>query len=581
VPEVESDRDELLARLLGDLSEEQRRGGSPDVESAARQHPELAEELRQLWAAAQLADELALSATTRDQAGLRPRPARPGPGPALPRSFGGYELREELGRGGMGIVYKAWDPALQRTVALKVVRAGELASDDDLARFRAEAQAAAGLAHENIVPIYSVSEQQGQPYFTMKYVEGVTLSQLLAKGPLSGRDAVRTLLPIAEAVQHAHAQGILHRDLKPSNILIDQEGKPHVTDFGLAKVVTRSHWKADAAHPVATLTRTGAILGTPSYMPPEQAAGSRGTVGPAADVYALGAILYEMLTGRPPFQAASAMDTLLLVLEQEPVPPRALNPKVDRELEAVCLKCLQKPAGLRYASAGELAADLRAFLQGESLSVGAGGLTSFLGRMFRETHQAAVLENWGLLWMWHSLKILLLCLATNVLLWRGVSNRLAYLLLWSVGLVTWGGIFWALRRRGGPVTFVERQIAHVWAASVAASISVFAIEVLLTAVLHRQGVELPVLVLTPLLAVFGGMVFLIKGGMLSGSFYLASAALFLTAVPMALLPSVAPLLFGIVSAACFFFPGLKYHRQRLRSARLAGASWPAPSGPAS
>src|SRR5205085_2384396 len=313
------------------------------------------------------------------------------------------------------------------------------------------------LDHPNIVKVYEVGDNDGQAYFSMQFVEGTTLAGLLAKhGPLPPREAVRYLIAICRAVHRAHENGILHRDLKPSNVLIDRDGQPHVTDFGLAKRV-----EADFS-----LTRSGAIVGTPSYMAPEQAAGSRGVLSQASDVYSLGAILYEMLTGRPPFQAASAVDTLMLVLEQEPLEPRLLNSKIDRELELICLKCLQKPADLRYASAEELADDLQAYLNGEPSTTRPSGLVYFFLRMLRETHHAAVLENWGLLWMWHSLKLFLLCAVTNVMYWAGVTSHLAYLTLWGVGLVAWGAIFMALRRRSGPVTFVERQIAHAWAAGV-------------------------------------------------------------------------------------------------------------------
>ena len=322
-----------------------------------------------------------------------------------------------------------------------------------------------------------------------------------------------------------------------------------MSDFGLAKRVEGG----------PSLTRSGAILGTPSYMSPEQAAGSRGTLGPASDVYSLGAILYELLTGRPPFQAASPVDTLMLVLEQEPVPPRRLNPKVDRELEMICLKCLQKPADLRYASAATLADDLQAFLDGEPVTARPSGMAYLVFNLLRETHQAAVLENWGVLWMWHSLVLIILCTGTNWLAWEGYESVYPYLGIWIVGLGTWASIFWWLRQRLGPVTFVERQVAHVWAASTLGSISLFGIELLL---------KLPVLTLSPILAVLAGMVFLVKAGMLSGWFYVASAACFVTAVLMALFPSVGVLLFGLVSAVCFFLPGLKYYRQRLRAPRL-------------
>src|SRR5262249_49440505 len=244
----------------------------------------------------------------------------------------------------MGVVYKARQKSLNRLVALKMILRGELASKADLNRFRAEAESAARLDHPNIVQVYDVGECDGQAFFTMKYVEGATLRQIAAQGPLPPRDAARYLAAICRAIDFAHQHGILHRDLKPSNILIDRDDRPLVTDFGLAKRVEGG----------SSLTGTGAILGTPSYMAPEQAAGSRGHLSPATDVYSLGTILYELLTGRPPFQAASPVDTLLLVLEQEPLVPHLLNRHVDRELEMICLKCLQKPADLRYPSAARL-----------------------------------------------------------------------------------------------------------------------------------------------------------------------------------------------------------------------------------
>lgn len=544
-----NDRDQQLAVLLGDLTEQLRAGRQPDVTALGRQHPELAAELAELWAAVQVAEHMGKQAGSSPVTIIEPAARIDGPALPLPRSFGDYQLQEELGRGGMGVVWKARQRSLDRTVALKMILRGELASPADLARFKAEAESAARLEHPGIVPVYEVGSHDGQPYFSMQYVEGTTLAGLLAEGPLPGHEAARLVALIARAIHHAHQQGILHRDLKPANVLIDSQGQPHVTDFGLAKRVApgMSH---------RALTHTGAILGTPSYMAPEQAAGSRGTLSPASDVYSLGAILYQVLTGRPPFQAASPIDTIMLVLEQEPVPPRQLNPLVDRDLEVICLKCLQKPADLRYANAADLAADLEAYLHGERIAARPSGVGFLLLNLLRETHHAAVLENWGLLWMWHSLALVVLCTATNLLAWKHVTSVAPYLALWGIGLGTWASIFWALRRRGGPVTFIERQIAHVWAASTMGSISLFGVEYLL---------DLKVLTLSPVLAVLGGVVFLVKAGMLSGWFYIASAACFVTAVLMAVFPSIGLVLFGLVSGACFFFPGLKYYRQRIRS----------------
>ncbi|MCA9184265.1 MAG: serine/threonine protein kinase, partial [Planctomycetales bacterium] len=338
------------------------------------------------------------------------------------------------------------------------------------------------------------------------------------------------------------------------------DGRVRVMDFGLARVdVERDvlDRRVDSRSVLSVeLTAVGSIMGTPAYMAPEQAAGDRGHVGPASDVYSLGSVLYHMITGRSPFQAATPVDMVLLVLEQEPPLPRLLNPQVDRDLEMIALRCLQKPPDLRYASAGDLADDLEAFLRDEPVMARSGRLTHVVARWFRETHHATVLENWGLLWMWHSLALLVICSLTHVLYSIGQAAPIHYFLLWTAGLGAWAAVFWALRRRMGPVTFVERQIAHIWAASMISIALLFPIEYIL---------GLPVLTLSPILGLSSGMVFLIKAGMLSGSFYVQAVALFATALAMARWPEYAHLIFGLVAAACFFFPGWKYYRQRLKS----------------
>ena len=275
------------------------------------------------------------------------------------RYFGDYEICQELGRGGMGVVYQARQLTLNRPVALKMIRAGVLADDVEVRRFQNEAEAVAQLDHAGIVPVYEVGEHQGQRYFSMKLIPGGSLGGRLDAYKDDPRAAAALLAEVAEAVQHAHARGILHRDLKPANILLDERNKPHVTDFGLAKKLEES----------IELTQSGVVMGTPAFMSPEQSLGRRGAVTIASDVYGLGAILYAALTGRAPFQSDSVLDTLQAVRECPADPPSRLNPRVPRDLEVICLKALEKDPRRRYASAQELADDLTRYLVGEPIKV--------------------------------------------------------------------------------------------------------------------------------------------------------------------------------------------------------------------
>lgn len=314
--------------------------------------------------------------------------------------FGDYELLDEIGRGGMGVVYKARQRSLNRTVAVKLILSGRFASHESVERLQAEAAAAAALRHPNIVAIYELGHVDGQHYFTMDYIQGRSLAQLVRDGPLSGQQAARYLHAIAEAVHYAHGRGTLHRDLKPSNILIDELDQPHITDFGLAKRLDET----------SALTSTGRAVGSPGYMPPEQARGERENINFRSDVYSLGALLYHLLTGRPPFSAETMQATLAQVLGNSPASPRALNPNVPPDLETVCLKCLEKEASRRYASARELADELARFLANKPIHARPVGVMGKSWRWCRRNPSVAGLAALafllfvtglaGVLWQW-------------------------------------------------------------------------------------------------------------------------------------------------------------------------------------
>jgi Protein kinase domain len=310
------------------------------------------------------------------------------PEPPRVRYFGDYEIARELARGGMGVVFLARQISLNRPVALKMILAGQLADEADIRRFHIEAEAAANLDHPGIVPIYEVGQHEGQHYFSMGFIEGESLARRLAAGPLGSREAAALFHDVAEAVDYAHKRGVIHRDIKPANILLDRDGSPRVTDFGLAKRL-----EGDSG-----LTGSGQIMGTPSYMAPEQAAASK-QLTTAVDVYGVGAALYEALTGRPPFRGQSPLDTLMEVLEKPAPPPRSLVPGVDRGLELICLKCLEKDPARRYATATALADDLRRWLHDDPLSVRPPRLWEQAGRwLWRNAVATAVVLAIGMIW---------------------------------------------------------------------------------------------------------------------------------------------------------------------------------------
>jgi eukaryotic-like serine/threonine-protein kinase len=372
--------DPLVDKLLEELLQT---GGDPD--EACRTWPELLPKVKtRLQRLRRLEEEVGAMFPPCDPAGAA-TPASPPPG-ELPHILG-YEVQRVLGRGGMGVVYAARHLRLDRSVALKMLLAGPYAGLQELERFLREAQAVAGLRHPNVVQLYDVGDVDGHPYFTMELVEGGSLARKLAESPLPAREAAALVATVAEAIQAAHDSGIVHRDLKPANVLLTADGRPKVTDFGLARRLERD----------GELTLSGAPMGTPNYMSPEQARGDKDAIGPATDVYALGAILYECLTGRPPFRAESAAATLQQVLDNEPVPPARLNPRVPRDLDTICLKCLHKEPLRRYASATALAEDLRRFECGEPIVARPVGRLERAAKWCRRRPAAAAILAAGLM----------------------------------------------------------------------------------------------------------------------------------------------------------------------------------------
>ncbi|MCC6419996.1 MAG: serine/threonine protein kinase, partial [Gemmataceae bacterium] len=484
----------------------------------------------------------------------------PASGEAPPRRFGDYEVLAEVARGGMGVVYKARQVELNRVVALKMILGGRLASEEDLQRFRTEAEAAAGLQHPNIVQFYEVGVIDGQHFFSMQFIDGCTLAQRLSAGPLPPRHAARYARQIARAVHFAHRRGILHRDLKPSNILIDADDEPHVTDFGLAKRLGGS----DSGQ-----TRTGSILGTPSYMAPEQAAGKK-QVGPTTDVYGLGAVLYDLLTGRPPFRSDTPMDTVMQVLETDPVPPRLLNPKIDTDLETIVLKCLEKDPRRRYPTAEALAEDLQRYLNGDSIHARSSTVLDWLTRALDRSHHDAAFHTWSTMVLLMAAIIFFEHLAVYVLVQTG-APRSAIMGARLSQFVLIGLLFW--KNRGSrllPTSAPERELWTIWLGYLAA----YGVSLLVVRSLVSEGVMRPPdpkpqgwddLILYPFSAVLTGLAFFIMGSNYWGRCYAFGLLFFGVAVAVTQHLAAAPLVFGFLWGATLAALGLHLRRLGIRA----------------
>jgi serine/threonine-protein kinase len=459
-------------------------------------------------------------------------PSPDGERPSVP----GYELLGELGRGGMGVVYKARHLRLDRLVALKMILAGSHAGDQEVARLRNEAEAIARLSHPNIVKVYEIGEYQGNPFLALELCPGGSLEKKLDCGPLPPEEASRLVETLARAVQSAHEQNLVHRDLKPANVLLGADGTPKITDFGLAKKLGEQG-----------LTARGTIMGTPSYMAPEQAGGLSHEVGPAADVYALGAILYECLTGRPPFQAATAVDTLVQVVARDPVPPRLLQAEVHPDLETVCLKCLEKEPGQRYPSARALAEDLGRLQRGEPIRARPFNLLDRLTRSLERDPGTEELRHWGAMLMWFASILLVGGLAVFALVVGGPPYPSNWILLVRDGqFVLLAQVFWMFRRgRGWPASAAERQMASVWLAFLICCVLVGIVVRLQFAPGQRDELGY-----YPFWALASGTAFFVMGSTFWGRCYLFGLVFFVLAALMPLWPHGAPLALGVAWAGC-------------------------------
>jgi len=377
-----------LGPVIAEILAAEEEGAPVDRDAVLARYPELAGELSAFFAAHRaMRDQAAnrrgwerkpptdrrLDAPTCALGAPDAGDTDPDPPRGACRSFGDYELLSEIARGGMGVVYRARHRRLNRVVALKMILSGPLADRSTIRRFQTEAESAARIDHSGIVAVHEIGELDGVHYYTMPLIDGRSLAERLASEPIEPEEAAKLVKKIASAVAHAHSRQVVHRDLKPANILIDENGEPRITDFGLAKRLDDG----------PELTATGQIVGTLQYMAPEQARGESHRIGKPADIYALGAVLYAMLTGRPPFQAANQMDLWLQVVEIEPIPPRKLNASVPRELQRICLKCLEKDPHRRYATADDVVTDLDAYLRGEPPPIATTSMAATLRRLPR------------------------------------------------------------------------------------------------------------------------------------------------------------------------------------------------------
>lgn len=504
------ENDEPLEEVLADYLERLEAGESPDPTTYLNRFPQHAGELRSFF---------------RNHHWMGEAPA-PQLGSLCGQEIGSYKIESEIARGGMGVVYRARQTGLDRPVAVKLISNGVLASEEERKRFRIEAESAAQLDHPGIISIHEIGTWNGHEYFSMTLVDGPTLQQLVEEQALDDNHAAEMVRDIARAVAYAHRAGIVHRDLKPANILINQDGRPLVTDFGLAK------WNREGT----LLTRTGQVLGTPNYMSPEQASG-RSEAGIPSDVYSLGAILYALITGVPPHEGTNPAEVMRSVLQDDPSPPRSYRPRLSRELENVCLKAIRYEPELRYKTADDLADDLDRFLAGETVKAASSGLIERVAREIgRDQHQ-------GHFQRWHgTLNLLgLIIFFTHMLIYVLVQMSFPpWIAYWLPRLTMFALLIGTIyRARDGslsPRSIAERPVWSIWLGYLSA-LAVVNVVLVITEMNQYSA-------LFPLASALSGFAFVAMAGHIWGGSAIAGVAFFLVAPLMAWWPSIAPLLFG-------------------------------------
>jgi serine/threonine-protein kinase len=540
---------EQISELLLQWEELRDQGREPSAQDLCRACPELVPEVERRIQVLQAMDRVPNGARNTSTLPLSPS----SPTQEIHPQLDHYEILEPLGSGGMGKVYKARQVALKRLVALKMVLAGYHATRQELERFRAEAEAVAALQHPHIVQIYEIGEKDGCPYLALEYVDGGSLDQHLKRRPLPALQAARLVRTLAQAIHHAHQHNIVHRDLKPGNVLLTANGTPKVADFGLAKRLDEARGR----------TQTGSVMGTPAYMAPEQAEGRLRQVGPATDVYSLGAILYECLTGRPPFEAPSLLETLEQVRSEAPRPPRQLQPGLPPDLETICLKCLEKDPGLRYPSAQALADDLTRFLDGEQIQA---RNPTLVDRLARTLNRVKVMPD-----LRPAMRVLLVMVPVPFLT-QLVTFLLAYgrpfyphaALAVMIGtMVTVFVIYWLGSGEGIRVALTATT-RHLWSVRLSVLFGLIALAAVHYG-LTPPGTEWNPLGVFPLWVSLAGAAFFGLGGIYWGRLYLLGLFMLGIAVLMPLRLEWAPLGFGLlmsITLAVLLWGVWKINRQR-------------------